>query len=144
ANVDCRASHLVQFAEMGYLYAKEIEKIAEPRVGLLSNGTENHKGNDLTREADALLRDQNAVHYRGYVEGNDIFKGEIDVVVCDGFVGNVILKVSEGLADTAFQWFRDSITKDVLGMAGMFLMRRILRNFRTKFDYQPYGAAPLL
>jgi len=144
ANVDCKASHLAQFAEMGFLYAREVEKLENPRIGLLSNGSENHKGNDLTREADRLIREAGKVPYVGYVEGNDLFTAKVDVVVCDGFVGNVILKVSEGLADTAFHWFRTELTKDMMGLMGVFLMRKVLRNFRTKFDYQPYGAAPLL
>lgn len=144
ANVDCRGHHLVQFAEMGHVYAEVIERIERPKIGILSNGSEAHKGNDLTREADALIRKMGGLNYIGYVEGHDIFRKTADVVVADGFVGNVILKGTEGLADTAFDWFRTEIKKDWIGLLGVVLMRNIFKKFKEKFDYQPYGAAPLL
>ena len=102
ANVDCKVSHLVQFAEMGHVYAQVIEGIDKPRVGLLSNALESHKGNDLTRETHAVLKQKSHINYIGYVEGYDLFRGTTDIVVCDGFVGNVILKTIEGLSDTCF------------------------------------------
>ncbi len=144
ANVDCRPSHLAQFAQMGHVYAEIIEGIQRPRISLLSNGSESHKGNELTRESDAILKKSRHLNYLGYVEGHDLFRGVTDVVVCDGFVGNVTLKLAEGLAETAFRWFRDQIRRDVFGFVGVVLLRRILKNFKRKFDYQPYGAAPLL
>lgn len=144
ANVDCKPIHLTQFAEMGHVYAQVIEGIKAPRVGLLSNGSESHKGNELTRETDALLKTRKSLDYIGYVEGYDLYRGTADVVVCDGFVGNVILKLAEGLADTTFQWFRKEVKKDFFGMLGVALLRRVVRSFKQKFDYQPYGAAPLL
>jgi len=144
ANVDCRPSQLVQFAQMGEVYARVVESIAKPRVALLSNGSETHKGNDLTRETDELIRKIDYLQYLGYVEGFDLFRGTADVVVCDGFVGNVTLKVAEGLADTAFRWFRQEVRKNIRGLLGVFLLGNTLRGFRSKFDYQPYGAAPLL
>lgn len=144
ANVDCRPSHLVQFAEMGHVYAEVIEKIHNPRISLLSNGSEEHKGNELTRGTNELLRARNDVNYIGYVEGYDLFRGVADVVVCDGFVGNVTLKLAEGLGDTVFKWFRKEVKRDLLGLAGVLLMRRVLKKFKEKFDYEPYGAAPLL
>ncbi len=144
ANVDCKSSHLVQFAEMGHIYAKVIEGISRPKVALISNGSETHKGNELTRETHETLSKMKDLNYRGYVEGFDLFRGTTDVAVCDGFVGNVVLKVAEGLADTAFDWFRKELRKDILGMLGVALMRRVLKGFKSKFDYQPYGAAPLL
>ncbi len=144
ANVDCRPSHLVQFAEMGHIYAQTIEHIEKPRIALLSNGSEDHKGNDLTRETHGVLKTRKDIHYIGYVEGNDLFRGVTDVVVCDGFVGNVVLKTTEGLGETVFQWFRKEVKHDVLGMVGVVFMRKILHKFKNKFDYQPYGAAPLL
>lgn len=144
ANVDCKPVHLKQFAEMGNLYAQSIEGIASPRVGLIANGSETHKGNELTRETHALLSELAGINYLGYVEGFDLFRGKADVAVCDGFVGNVVLKVAEGLADTAFQWFRKELRRDVLGLMGVVMMRKVLKNFKRKFDYQPYGAAPLL
>ena len=143
ANVDCRPRQLSQFTKMGSTYAEHIEGIEFPRIGLLSNGSESHKGNELTRETDGLLK-KSDLNYIGYVEGFDIFRGRSDVVVCDGFVGNVILKLSEGLAETTFQWFRTEIKRDFLGMMGFLLMKKLLRNFQQKFDYQPYGAAPLM
>jgi glycerol-3-phosphate acyltransferase PlsX len=144
ANVDCKPSHLAQFAQMGHVYAETIEGIPQPRIALLSNGSEAHKGNELTRESDALLKKSRQLNYLGYVEGHDLFRGVTDVVVCDGFVGNVTLKLAEGLAETAFRWFRDQIRRDILGFMGVVLLRRVLKNFKRKFDYQPYGAAPLL
>lgn len=144
ANVDCKAAHLAQFAEMGHVYAEVIEGIPTPRIGLLSNASESHKGNEITRETHQLLGERANLRYIGYVEGFDLFSGRTDVAVCDGFVGNVILKTMEGLADALFHWFRKEIQRDVLGMTGALLMRRVLRRFKGKFDYQPYGAAPLL
>jgi phosphate acyltransferase len=144
ANVDCRPSHLVQFAEMGCIYAEVIEGIVNPKIGVLSNGSESHKGNDLTRETHAVLEKHKHLNYIGYVEGHDLFRGTADVVVCDGFVGNVVLKLSEGLADMAFEWFRREIRHDYLGIVGTALLRKTLGKFKKKFDSQPYGAAPLL
>lgn len=144
ANVDCRASHLLQFAEMGNIYARTIENLPNPRIALLSNGSEPQKGNELTRGAHALLSKAAGLHYIGYVEGHDLFRGTADVVVCDGFVGNVVLKMAEGLAETTFRWFRSEIRRDPLSIVGVLLLKRVLSAFRKKFDYQPYGAAPLL
>lgn len=144
ANVDCRPSHLVQFAEMGHVYASAVEGIEKPRIALLANGSESHKGNELTRAAHEILASQNDLNYQGYVEGFDVFRGSVDVVVCDGFVGNVLLKVAEGLADTTFRWFRAELRKSPLGLVGVAMLKKTLRKFKSKFDYQPYGAAPLL
>lgn len=144
ANVDCRPTHLADFAEMGHVYAEVVEGISRPRIALLSNGSESHKGNELTRETDVLLKQRPNLNYRGYVEGNDLFQGRADVVVCDGFVGNVTLKLAEGLADTVFNWFRKEVKRDIAGFVGVVLLRKLLHRFKAKFDYQPYGAAPLL
>jgi phosphate acyltransferase len=144
ANVDCKPSHLFQFAVMGRIYAQVIEGKKHPRIGLLSNGSEEHKGNDLTRETHALLKEAKVPDYIGYVEGFDFFRGTSDVIVCDGFVGNVSLKLAEGLADTAFQWFRKEIRQDVRSLLGLLLMKNVLKKFKSKFDYEPYGAAPLM
>lgn len=144
ANVDCKPTHLVQFAEMGHVFAEVVEGRMHPRIAVLSNGSESHKGNELTRETHRALSIRQNLNYRGYVEGHDIFRGTADVIVCDGFVGNVILKLSEGLAETCFQWFRKEIRKDFMGLVGVVLLKRLLRRFKEKFDYQPYGAAPLL
>jgi glycerol-3-phosphate acyltransferase PlsX len=144
ANVDCRPSQLLQFAQMGDVYARVIDGVAHPRVALLSNGSEAHKGNELTRAAHELLAKSSNLNYLGYVEGFDLFRGVADVVVCDGFVGNVVLKAAEGLADTSFRWFRQQVRRDIFGLVGVFFLKRVLRKFRRKFDYQPYGSALLL
>lgn len=144
ANVDCKPSHLLQFAQMGKVFAESVEGVPNPRIALLSNGTEAHKGNELTREANALLKEANGMNYVGYIEGYDIFRSSADVIVCDGFVGNLLLKLSEGLADTTAQWFRRELKGNLVGIAGALLLKPLLKKFRAKFDYQPYGAAPLL
>ncbi len=144
ANVDCKASQLFQFAEMGKLYAEIIEGISVPKIGLLSNGAEATKGNELTRETHELLDQALFEGYIGYVEGFDLFRSTADVIVCDGFAGNVALKTAEGLADTVFQWFRLEIRRHVVSLLGLALMRKISKRFQRKFDYKPYGAAPLL
>lgn len=144
ANVDCSAEHLVQFARMGHIYAEVIEGIKRPKIALVSNASETHKGSKVTRAAHTLLKERRRLNYIGYAEGFDLFRGTADVIVCDGFVGNVILKTVEGLAETCFEWFKKEIRRDVLGLVGIVFMMRLLRKFKKKFDYQPYGAAPLL
>ncbi len=144
ANVDCRPEHLVQFARMGAVFCTTIEGLPSPRIGLLSNGSEPHKGCELTRATHALLLNTPHLNYLGNVEGSDLFRGGVDVVVCDGFVGNVALKVSEGLAEASFLWFKNQLGKSLLGIAGSLLIKETLKRFRKKFDSEPYGAAPLL
>jgi phosphate acyltransferase len=142
-NVECKPIHLVQFAIMGEVYARHILGIANPRVGLLSNGEEESKGTELTRDANAILRDI-SFNYIGYVEGRDIFNGTVDVVVCDGFVGNVVLKVSEGLADAVGTMLKDEIKASFLSKVGYLLARPAFKRFKKKVDYAEYGGAPLL
>lgn len=142
-NVDCKPFHLSQFALMGAVYARHVLGKERPRVGLLSNGEEESKGNDLTREAHQLLKGA-TFEYIGYVEGRDIFNGSVDVVVCDGFVGNVVLKVSEGLADAIFTMLRQEIGGRFLAKVGYLLARPAFSAFRKKVDYAEYGGAPLL
>lgn len=142
-NVDCKPYHLSQFALMGEVYARHVLGKQQPRVGLLSNGEEESKGNELTREAHQLLKGA-TFNYIGYVEGRDIFNGSVDVVVCDGFVGNVVLKVSEGLADAIFTMLRQEIGGRFLAKIGYLLARPAFRAFRKKVDYAEYGGAPLL
>lgn len=145
ANVDCKPSHLFQFAEMGRIYAELVENRKNPSIGLLSNGSEESKGNELTRETHTLLKEAKLPNYRGYIEGFDIYRGTTDIVVCDGFVGNVALKVSEGLAETAFNWFKKEINQHkIMGLIGLSFLRGTLKAFKQKFDYKPYGSAPLL
>jgi glycerol-3-phosphate acyltransferase PlsX len=143
ANVDCKAIHLVQFAIMGEVYAKYVMGVESPKVGLLSNGEEASKGNDLTRETSAILKNV-SFNYAGYVEGRDIFSGLADVVVCDGFVGNVVLKLSEGLAEAIGTMLKDEIKRGFLTKIGGLLARKAFRNFKKKVDYSEYGGAPLL
>lgn len=142
-NVDCKPQHLLQFALMGDVYARNILHKTQPRVGLLSNGEEESKGNDLTREVHGLLKAA-PLNYIGYVEGRDVFSGTVDVVVCDGFVGNVVLKVSEGLADAIGSMLRREIEQRFWAKLGFLLARPAFRAFKRKIDYAEYGGAPLL
>ncbi len=142
-NVDCKPLHLKQFATMGDVYARELMGLTAPRIGLLSNGEEEGKGNDLTRETDRLL-EGSPFNYVGYVEGRDIYNGNVDVVVCDGFVGNVVLKVTEGLADAISQMLKSEIEKSFLSKIGYLLARPAFKAFKKRIDYAEYGGAPLL
>ncbi|OQY20155.1 MAG: phosphate--acyl-ACP acyltransferase [Desulfobacteraceae bacterium 4572_35.1] len=142
-NVDCKPIHLEHFAVMGDVYARHIMGKKSPRIGLLSNGAEEKKGNDLTRETHRHLLRHN-FNYIGYVEGRDIYSGNVDVVVCDGFVGNVVIKVSEGLADSIGQMLRAELKSRLLAKLGYLLARPAFRAFKKKVDYAEYGGAPLL
>ncbi|MCB9549833.1 MAG: phosphate acyltransferase PlsX [Myxococcales bacterium] len=143
ANVDCRASHLVQFALMGAAYAAATLGKERPTVGLLSNGTEPSKGTETLREAHRLLSEAD-LRYIGYIEGRALPRGEADVVVTDGFVGNVVLKLSEGIAVTLGELLREELKGDWLGGLGAALMKRALRRLRDRFDWTKIGGAPLL
>ncbi|HEY6487538.1 MAG: phosphate acyltransferase PlsX [Terracidiphilus sp.] len=143
ANVDCKAYNLEQFAVMGEMYARSVLKIAQPRVGLLSIGEEETKGNDLTREAFPLLKAL-PIKFIGNVEGRDIFSGQADVIVCDGFVGNVALKTSEGVGRFVRDALRQSLTQTVTAQVGALLSRRAFNDFRRRLDYREYGGAQLL
>lgn len=142
-NVDCKPVHLVQFATMGEVYARYVMDVASPKVGLLSNGEESSKGNELTRETHSILQNT-TFNYVGYIEGRDVFNGQVDVVVCDGFVGNVVLKLSEGLAEAIGTMLKREIQKGFLSKIGYLLARGAFKNFRKKVDYSEYGGAPLL
>jgi phosphate acyltransferase len=143
ANVDCKPHNLQQFAVMGEMYARSVLKIPRPRVGLLSIGEEEGKGNDLTREAFPLLK-QLSLNFIGNVEGRDIYNGNADVVVCDGFVGNVALKTSEGLARLVRDLLRQSLNSTVTAQVGALLSRKAFNDFKKRLDYSEYGGAPLL
>ncbi len=143
ANVDCKPLNLQQFAIMGSLYMQHVAGIESPRVGLLSNGEEDKKGTELTREAHRLLIDTQ-INYVGNVEGGDVYNGSVDVVVCDGFVGNVLLKVSEGLAVAMTSMLRTEIEGRFLSKLGALLSRSSFRAFKKKVDPSEYGGAPLL
>jgi glycerol-3-phosphate acyltransferase PlsX len=143
ANVDCKPQHLFQFGIMGHIYAKEIFGISQPKVGLLSIGEEDSKGNELTKEVFKMLK-SSALHFIGNVEGREVYTGSADVIVCDGFIGNVALKISEGLSDAMIQFLKREIMGSALGKVGYFLLKPSFRRFRKKVDYAEYGGAPLL
>ncbi len=143
ANVECRPQHLLQFAVMGGVYARVALGIDQPRVGLLSIGEEETKGNELTREAHRLLRAA-PMHFIGNVEGREIYSGVADVIVCDGFTGNVVLKTSEGLVDTVEALLGDELRGTFSSQVGYLLSQRAFRRFRRRVDYSEYGGAPLL
>jgi glycerol-3-phosphate acyltransferase PlsX len=143
ANVDCKAFHLVQFAIMGDAYGKYILKKKQPGVGLLSNGEEESKGNELIRETNAILR-KSSIGYIGPVEGRDIFNGRADVVICDGFVGNAALKICEGLAEAIGSMIREAVSTSLRAKLGYLLARNAVNKIKKKLDYSEYGGAPLL
>ena len=142
ANVDCKAEHLVQFAVMGEAYAKDILKIAKPNIGLLSNGEEESKGNEITKEAFLSLK--KLENFSGNVEGNNIFDGSVDVIVCDGFVGNILLKTSEGVAESITKIIKQNVRRSPLAIAGAVLMRKVFTVLKKQVDYAEYGGAPLI
>ena len=143
ATVECRPHHLVQFAVMGAAYARVALDCANPRVGLLSIGEEESKGNELTREAHQLLKSA-PVTFVGNVEGRDVYSGEADVIVCDGFTGNVTLKISEGLVETVERLLLDELSSSVGTRVGYLLSREAFRRFHKRVDYSEYGGAPLI
>jgi glycerol-3-phosphate acyltransferase PlsX len=143
ANVDCKPRHLLQFAIMASVYAERVLAIPSPRVGLLSNGEEATKGNDLVLRTGELLRETD-LNYIGHVEGRDVFFGGADIVVCDGFVGNVLLKLGEGMAIGLFQIIREEVRRSTRAKIAVWLLRPRLRALRRRIDYTEYGGAPLL
>jgi glycerol-3-phosphate acyltransferase PlsX len=143
ANVDCTPTMLAQFALMGEIYARAIFGYASPRVGILSIGEEEHKGNELTKATTPLLKDL-PINFIGNVEGRDLYGGEVEVVVCDGFIGNVALKVSEGLVETIRHILKDSMEATVTRKLGYVLSRPAFQDFKKRLDYSEYGGAPLL
>jgi len=142
ANVDCRPQHLFQFAVMASAFS-HIFDIDHPRIGILSIGEEVGKGNTLVKETYSRLA-ASALNFVGNVEGRDVFQGNVDVIVCDGFVGNICLKLSEGLAEAAMQMIKDEIMKSTAAKIGYFLARPAFRAFARRVDYAEYGGAPLL
>jgi len=143
ANVECRPHHLLQFAVMGGVYARVTLGVERPRIGLLSVGEEATKGNELTRDAHQLLRAA-PLNFIGNVEGREIYSGVADVIVCDGFTGNVVLKTSEGLVETVEALLGDELQGTFSSQMGYLLSRRAFRRFRRRVDYSEYGGAPLL
>ncbi len=143
ANVDSKPKHLVQFAVIGHTYAEEILGIKNPRVGILSIGEEEGKGNELVKETYPLLK-QTKLNFLGNAEGRDIYAGTFDVIVCDGFVGNIILKASESLGLAVVHMIKEEIKKSFLAKIGAFLLMPALNRFKKKADFTEYGGIPLL
>ena len=143
ANVDCTPRMLAQFAVMGDIYAQVILRLEKPRVGLLSIGEEEHKGNDITRSATPLLKSL-PLNFVGNVEGRDLYSGKADVIVCDGFIGNVALKVSEGLVDMVKSLLQESLEATITRKIGYVLSKTAFAEFKKRVDYSEYGGAPLL
>jgi phosphate acyltransferase len=143
ANVDCKAEHLFQFAVMGSVLATAVDNLERPRVGLLNIGQEDIKGNDQVKEAARLLAASN-LNYIGFVEGDDIYKGGVDVVVCDGFVGNVALKTSEGLAKMLSHYMKEEFSRGLFARLAGLIALPVLRAFRKKIDPRRYNGASLL
>ena len=142
ANVECRPVHLYQFAVMASSFSR-LYDVKRPRVGLLTIGEESGKGNSLVKEAYALL-EKSSLNFIGNVEGRDVFQGDVDVIVCDGFVGNICLKISEGLAEAAMKMLKDEIVKSSMAKLGYLLARPAFQKFKKRVDYAEYGGAPLL
>src|SRR5437867_5218663 len=143
ANVDCKPQNLEQFAIMGEIYSRAIFGILRPRVGLLSIGEEQHKGNELTREAYCRL-EKLPLDFLGNVEGRDLYNGKADVIVCDGFIGNVALKISEGLVETIKYMLKEALSSTLTAKVGYVLSRQAYVDFKKRLDYSEYGGAPLL
>ena len=143
ANVDCKPHHLEQFAIMGDIYSRAIFGIRRPRIGLLSIGEEDSKGNELTKEAFKSLK-RAPINFIGNVEGRDIFKGYVDVIVCDGFTGNVALKLSEGLYEAFASMLKQELQKTISAKVGAIFAQNAFRQFKNRLDYSEYGGAPLL
>jgi phosphate acyltransferase len=143
ANIDCRPAHLLQYAIMGNVYSREILGQKEPRVGILSVGTEDIKGNELTLEAFKLCK-RVKLNFIGNVEGHDLFNNRVDVVVCDGFVGNVVLKTCESLARGMLHWLRTELKANLKRKIGALLAQNAFRTIVRRMDPDSYGGAPLL
>ncbi len=147
ANTDCKPEYLQQFALMGSIYMERILHLKSPRIGLLANGEEEGKGNQLVQEAHQLLKANAStlgIHFIGNIEGRDIFTGSVDVVVCDGFVGNVVLKLSEGLSEVLLGMIRAQMTKSLPNKLAAAILRSDLRSVGRRLDYAEYGGLPLL
>src|SRR6266478_4301094 len=144
ANAECKAEHLVQFAIMGDAYSRALLGTKSPIVGLMSIGEEEAKGNDLTKEAFPLLREMSNLNFMGNVEGRDVFSGAVDVIVTDGFTGNVMLKLSEGLTDAMLWMIKRELTASAVTKAGAMLAKPAFRNIKKQLDYSEHGGAPLL
>ncbi len=143
ANVDCSPNMLAQFAVMGEIYSRLVLRVESPRVGLLSIGEEEHKGNEVTRSVTPILKSL-PLNFVGNVEGRDLYSGKADVIVCDGFIGNVALKVSEGLVEMVKHLLRESLESTITRKIGYVLSKDAFAEFKKRVDYSEYGGAPLL
>jgi len=143
ANVTCKPHHLVQFAVMGHLFSQKIVGVASPRVGLMSVGEEESKGNDLTKEVHQALKHLH-LNFIGNVEGRDLYNGRADVIVCDGFTGNVALKTSEGLIEAVLKLLKDELSRNLKAKLGALLSQQSFKRLKKRLDYSEYGGAPLI
>ncbi len=143
ANVDCKPQHLLEFSIMGAVYVKYVVGVSNPKIGVLSNGSEPGKGNQVTIATYDLLH-KSKLNFIGNIEGDEIYRGKADVVVCDGFIGNVVLKVSESIPDIIREFLKDEIKKSFWYKVGFLLAKPAFRVLKTKTDYSEFGGAPLL
>lgn len=144
ANADCKPENLLQFAQMGSRYAEDVIGIKEPQVGLVNIGEEETKGNELTIKTYELLKSNNKIRFMGNIEGRDILAGKADVMVCDGFVGNIVLKVIEGTAGALFSLLKEEFTRDIKSKTAAYFLKPGLKKLKGSLDYAEYGGAPLL
>jgi len=143
ANADCKPEYLQQFAIMGSIYSEKVLGINSPKVGLINIGTEKGKGNQLVKDSYELLSNSR-INFIGNLEARDIPEGTVDVMVCDGFIGNIVLKLTEGLASSGASMLKDEITKSFFAKLGALMLKPNLKVFKEKLDYREYGGAPLL
>lgn len=143
ANIDAKPVHLLQYAAMADVYYRHIFKYDKPSIGLLNIGEEEVKGTDFVKESFQLLADSH-LNFQGNVEGKDIFKGKTEIVICDGFVGNIALKVSEGVAEACAELLKRELTNSLMAKIGLFFIYNAMRRFKKNLDYSEYGGAPLL
>src|SRR5690554_3127239 len=145
ANADCKPENLLEFAIMGQVYSRKVNGVDKPRIGLLSIGEEKEKGNQLVKDSYQLIaKDFRITNFIGNVEGRDIFNGRCDLVICDGFVGNIVLKTTEGTASYMFELLKEAFNKDLRAKLGAFILKPYLKKMKDKVDYRQYGGAPLL
>ncbi len=143
ANVDAKPMHLLQYGIMGSVYSRHVLGYENPSIGLMSIGEEDVKGTDFTKEVFKMLK-LSQLHFRGNIEGHDLFAHPVEVVVCDGFVGNVILKTCEAVGDAIFKWLKHELMKSKVRMAGAYLAQSAFKTIRKKVNYEEYGGSPLL
>lgn len=144
ANVEAKPRHLVQYAVMGTVYAREVCGVANPKIGLMSVGEEDEKGTEFTREVFALLKQTPGIHFVGNIEGHDLFEGGIDIVLCDGFTGNVVLKTAEATAKVMNKWLRHEMKANPLRLVGAMMAKSAFKAVKARGSYETYGGSPLL